>query len=238
MRSRRTHEGYLASASDAMAGLVFVFVMLIIVMSMSFNDKMSKYEKITEYQYENKQIRDSLLNQISRALSKRGINIFVDYEDGILRLNNESLMFDVGEYKLDDQYQNNLVEIASVLNDLIPCYTYSPPDFLNCDHNLKGRVDLIFIEGHTDAVPLGPKLRKLYNDNLELSTRRANYTYRIMVENYDSLSRMKNSSNYPIFSVSGYGENRPVPIKGKEESVNDSANRRIDIRFLMAIPKI
>lgn len=236
MRSARHNTNYLVSASDAMAGVIFVFIILIILMSFAFNEKMQVYKKITQYQEENKQIRDTLLDTISNELSQRNIHVDVDHKHGVIRLNETSLVFPAGQYKLSRQYKENLVQIAEVLNRLVPCYASNPPESSDCKDEHRGRIELIFIEGHTDNVPLGPRLRKIYNDNLELSTRRANYTYRVMVEEYSVLSEIKNESDYPLISVSGYGDNRPVPGHEHRSKVEDAANRRIDIRFIMSLP--
>jgi len=49
---------------------------------------------------------------------------------------------------------------------------------------------------------------------------------------------MENTSGQPIFSVSGYGEGRPVVGHAHAEPTNDPVNRRIDIRFIMSPPSL
>jgi len=49
------------------------------------------------------------------------------------------------------------------------------------------------------------------------------------------LNELKNHSGSPLFSVSGYGETRPV--QEIQETENDfQKNRRIDIRFTVRRP--
>jgi flagellar motor protein MotB len=49
---------------------------------------------------------------------------------------------------------------------------------------------------------------------------------------------MQNKSEQPIFSVSGYGEGRPVDGHQYEVPTSDPVNRRIDIRFIMTPPTL
>ncbi|MFA0083918.1 flagellar motor protein MotB [Vibrio breoganii] len=237
-REKRPPVNYLVMASDVMSGLLFVFVILIVIMSLSYKQKIDEYKKITMFQKENKEILNDLLKNIDKQMKKSDIYAEIDYKNGIIRLNNKSLNFSAGSHTLSGQYRENLIKISKIFNDTIPCYSSTPPNNMRCNERVKGTLNLVFIEGHTDNVPLGRKLAKKYNDNLELSTRRANFTYRLMTEEYSLLGEIMNNDQYPLFSVSGYGENRPVPGHSYSYIKEDVANRRIDIRFLMAIPTL
>ena len=97
------------------------------------------------------------------------------------------------------------------------------------------KIEALFIEGHTDNVPLGKALmaKSGLKDNRELSTIRAVHTYNQMLQYAPDLATFKNEKGVPVISVSGYGADRPV--KGHEWTSikNDPVNRRIDIRIIM-----
>ena len=72
-------------------------------------------------------------------------------------------------------------------------------------------------------------------DNQELSTKRALSAFNAIVAN-ENINRLKNSNNEFLLSVSGYGDKRPLPCFDAKE-VCYSKDRRIDLRFIMEIPK-
>ena len=94
-----------------------------------------------------------------------------------------------------------------------------------------GAVETIFIEGHTDNVPIN---NGVFPSNWELSTKRAINTWLLMQKANQDLANLKNKNGQPIFSCSGYADSRPVADNGTE--AGKSENRRIDIRFTMTPP--
>jgi flagellar motor protein MotB len=83
------------------------------------------------------------------------------------------------------------------------------------------------IEGHTDSAPIAG------GDNLDLSAERSARIFRLFEQDAFELSNFKNKSGKPVLSVSGYGETRPA----NEADPRADENRRIDIRFIMELPK-
>ena len=77
----------------------------------------------------------------------------------------------------------------------------------------------IRIEGHTDNVPIGPKLVKRFPTNWELSTARATSVVRYFTE--------KGGVATDTISAVGYADTRPVADNDSEEG--RTANRRIEI---------
>lgn len=80
----------------------------------------------------------------------------------------------------------------------------------------------IQIEGHTDNVPIGKRLRAIYPSNWELSTARATNVARYLIEDLGLDPR--------YVSVVGFGEFRPVATNTSEEGRH--TNRRIEIVLL------
>ncbi|MCH6556644.1 MAG: OmpA family protein, partial [Nitrospirae bacterium] len=77
----------------------------------------------------------------------------------------------------------------------------------------------IRIEGHTDNVPIGPKIIERFPTNWELSTARATSVVRYLIE--------KGGMNRASLSAVGYAENRPVA--SNETLEGRAENRRIEI---------
>lgn len=69
-----------------------------------------------------------------------------------------------------------------------------------------------------------------------LSTRRANTVYQIIVASDQVLKTAKNKNNLTIFSLAGYGADRPLAGHSHAVPTPDSANRRIELRFVFSQP--
>jgi chemotaxis protein MotB len=245
--------GYLLSISDLMSGLLFIFIILLAVFVVNFKRAIQEQEQINiklndvvNGLTENNQRRSDLLKQIQVELQKKNINVHIDLKHGILRLKEDTIRFTTGGDRLNETQLERLNTIGDVLASIIPCYASNPAEsyeenpylFSECDENIEGKLDSIFIEGHTDNVPIGGNLARKFKDNWDLSASRSIYTFRALVTRLPALSLMKNTSEQPIFSVSGYGDGRPVPGHYYPYPKNDPENRRIDIRFIMTPPKV
>ncbi|EGQ8508555.1 OmpA family protein [Vibrio parahaemolyticus] len=254
--------GYLISVSDMMSGLLLIFIITLVAFIINFQDAIQKQEttreqltkklreaeiskqlqdKVTETQKEvvrkltdTEQIRNELLQKLKRELKLARIDVEIDTQHGVLRLTEKAVLFETAADTLKDKYKNNLRIIGRILSDVIPCYAHSPTPSSNCSdyENTKGKIDAIFIEGHTDNVPMRSARMK---DNWELSVSRAIAAYHLVVPN-GVLMNLRNISGQPIFSVSGYGEGRPVEGHNHKEPTADEVNRRIDLRFIMTPP--
>ncbi|MFQ5992919.1 MAG: flagellar motor protein MotB, partial [Nitrospiraceae bacterium] len=77
----------------------------------------------------------------------------------------------------------------------------------------------IRIEGHTDNVPIGPKLVNRFPTNWELSTARATSVVRYLTD--------KGGIATDTISAVGYADTRPVADNDSEDG--RTANRRIEI---------
>ena len=187
------------------------------------------------------QDRALLLKKIEERLIAAGIEVIVDEVSGVVHLGEDAIQFDINSFNPDRESSAAMGKIAEILMDEVPCFTLGKRSAIADGCNPNGSIiEAIQIEGHTDVDGT-----PLYN--LELSTRRATATYRVMVTHRPGLESFLNA-NYlldekievdapgqQVLSVSGYGETRPVAYG--DTSTAKRANRRIDIRFIMTTPK-
>jgi chemotaxis protein MotB len=246
--------GYLISVSDMMAGLLFIFIITLVAFIINFQDAIQSQKKITQDAMQrqqeliqtqadlverftnNDQMRNDLLQRIKEELENENIIVEVDTEHGVLRLTENAVQFETASASLTEANESNLKKIGSILNAIIPCYSSNPPTHHNCEglEEFHGKIDSIFIEGHTDNVPM--KSYK-YKDNWDLSADRAITAYRLLIPD-TVLNQIVNTSIQPVFSVSGYGEGRPVKGHSYSYPKSDPTNRRIDLRFIMTPPSL
>ena len=231
--------GYLVSVSDIMAGLLFIFIITLVAFVLQFQEASDQKEEERETLKDkvdqltnNRSVRRNLLSDIKQELRKRGIEVEIDPELGVLRLTEKTVQFRKNKATLDEEPKKNLREIASVLANILPCYANSSDALgLNCDQNTIGKIEAVFIEGHTDNVPV----KGIDDYNWNLSTARAIATYQYMVESNAVLGVLNNKSGQSLLSVSGYAEKRPVIAH--DTPTDEARNRRIDIRFIMTPPE-
>ena len=181
------------------------------------------------------QIRAEMLLSIQEELLRRSIKVIIDEQHGILRLTENAIEFDAGKAELEPSELEKLSIIAKVLLTILPQYTATPSRDNRSNIRIKGKLESVFVEGHTDNMPINIS-RSKYLDNWELSTERAIYTYKQLIKMQPGLDTLINLKKQPVFSVSGYGEGRPICIH--KEPTLEPLNRRIDLRFVMTSPKV
>jgi chemotaxis protein MotB len=243
--------GYLVSVSDIMAGLLFVFIITLVAFVMQFqyasdkteleqqilkdaSDKTEREQQILKVKIDDltnaRELRKSLLSQIQDELKEQGVKVQIDLEQGILRLTEETIRFRTAKSSLDKQPKQNIKIISEVLAGLLPCYTGTPRPELKCRKVTQGKLEAVFIEGHTDNVPI----KGSAYSNWELSAQRAINTYKYMRQVQPGLAELENSRDEPLFSVAGYADSRPQ--YSHDQPTDDARNRRIDMRFIMTPP--
>lgn len=230
-RSEEEEESYFVSMADMMVGLVFIFLILLVYFALQFR-------QTTDTLTGAGQTRTELLRTLERDLKAKGLKVTVDTRTGVLRLP-DNILFETGAYELSFQGQQAVAVVAGELASVLPCYTEVLPGGPPCRGKMAAhRVDSIFIEGHTDRVPLtgGGAMRS----NLDLSALRATRTFKAMSDARNDLKMLvsiNDAERTPIFGVSGYGDTRPVPDRSGNEADINRRNRRIDLRFLMVTPQ-
>lgn len=257
-------QSYLASVSDIMSGLIFIFIITLMVFALQLKDlqkdarkQLELYKEKTRQLEEEKQallkekatlladkarlealvrsltdlkgIRRVLLAQIKLELETRGFKVEVDTEHGILRLPVE-ILFPSGSAKLMPEGSKMLSMLSEIIAGILPQFARKSE---NLSHGNKSLLEAIFVEGHTDNVPVGKSSK--FEDNWDLSAARAINTYKLMLAHCPDLGGFLNGEGLPLFSVSGYADNRPVAQNDSVEGRD--LNRRIDMRFIMSPPR-
>ncbi len=218
---------YLVSLADLMAGLLFVFIITLMVFVLTFQGATTELTN-TEH------LRTTLLQQIALELSKRGVQVFVVEDNGVLRLTENEILFPSGSAELQEADMPHLAALGEVLEAVVSCYAGRTGEPLppNCRDDSSGRLESVFIEGHTDNMPVhGGR----FEDNWLLSAQRALFTYRALLRVHPVLGTLVNHRGQPLFSVSGYGDGRPVVPHATPTP--EARNRRIDLRFVMVPPQ-
>lgn len=246
--------GYLVSVSDLMSGLVFIFIITLVAFIINFQEAAQKTQHVQNQmkseitrlntikgRMENNDfVRAQLLTELQKKLEEEyNITVNIDEKHGVLRLTENSINFDTGSATLNHENLNKLHAIRTVLESVLPCFAAnmasSEADCSSHANTNNAYLEAIFIEGHTDNT----KYRgdSTGQQNWQLSVSRAIKTYMELIQSSDVLSQMKNTNQEAVFSVSGYGAERPLEGHKHETETDDQANRRIDLRFIMTPPE-
>ena len=223
-------ENYFVSMTDMMVGLVFIFIIMLMYFALQFQTQTERWNGANEE-------RSKILVKIQQSLLQKGVAVKIDEQNGILRLP-DAILFDSGKAELKPQGQFAVDRLAEVLAEILPCYADGPNLGLpQSSHCVKTpyRIESVYVEGHTDDVPLAGA--GTLRDNLDLSAFRATNTFRELTRFRQEISALCSNSEgscRAVLSVSGYGSNRPVDNGVSEDAKRK--NRRIDLRLTMVAP--
>lgn len=238
--------GYLATVSDLVAGLVFVFILMLAFFAYQLAD-------VTEDLTGEGDTRRQILLDIAERLERQGLRVEVLYEQGVLRLSENAVNFPSGGEEPVPTHRRNVGYLARAIAEVVPCYlastedvqvtdgqprdasyctTAADPNSYSCDREqFPWLVETLLIEGHTDDTPVLPGSR--YPNNRSLSSMRAATVHEMIEWCEPGTEGFLNADGYPILSTSGYGATRPV----SDGTESRQENRRIDLRFLLEPPQ-
>ena len=216
---------YWISFSDIMSGLLVIFILASLALMLELTKTKVEVSDAIREIAQAEQVRRDILREVETELRNKNIPVEISDNETVLRIPETLLAFETNQYRIPDKVDviDSVIEIGRVLHESIV-------------RNDRWRyLDTIFIEGHTDSRRSSRNM-----GNWGLSTFRA-----IAVWNYwndhlgedDSLDVLVNHDQKPLFSVSGYGETRPVQIVQTTED-DFQKNRRIDIRFTVRRPAL
>jgi chemotaxis protein MotB len=224
--------GYLASASDLMIGLLFIFIILVVMLAL---EQRKQQAAIQEQRSKVVGAGDPLIlvtKTLGDALKRVLPKIKVNEKTGVVSLP-EDVLFPRGSAVLSPSGAEVLAQAAVELVKVMPCFASSEKARLDdqCQKlNPYGhQVETLFIEGHTDSVPFAQGGK----DNFSLSLDRARAVDRALVAG-SGLASFRNKAGQPLFSFSAYADTRPLP--GTEST--DGVNRRVDLRIVLSYKPI
>jgi chemotaxis protein MotB len=221
---------YFASMTDLMLGLLFIFIIMLMAFALNLREAEQNMASATRELSEADLARREMLREVESILQDR-LPVIVDEENGTLQLGDD-ILFPKGSADSYPEALPKLRLLGHALDRVLPCYAVAADSRpLDCADRRKGRLEAVYIEGHTDATPIRTVR---FPSNWELSAARAAETFNRLVDAYPGLGRLTNDRNERLIGVSGYGEYRPVDAGGSEEDMKK--NRRIELRFIMVSP--
>ena len=238
-RGQEDEESYFISMADMMVGLLFIFIILLLYFALQFRQTT---DALTGANKTRTEILKKLEVRLDQRLGAFGLKVEVNTETGVLSLpNKDNILFATKKYELSDKGREAITIVGQEMAAVLPCYADilpGGPTPMDCSNSRNHKIDAIFVEGHTDGVPLNQI--EIPRNNLELSTLRATTTFQQIISTVPGLEFLVNKSGsrpMKILSVSGYGDSRPLPdaVVGTEDG--NARNRRIDLRFLMVTPQ-
>ncbi len=233
MSRRDNNANYFASMTDMMIGILFVLIIMIAY----FAHQNSRQNPIPIYISLGEEKRKGIAQEVAKGLREKNVDAVVSPRNpGVVTLRGANL-FVPGESSLTPQALSVISYLAEVVQEKTSCYVLGVQtlqEMLKCNPD-RVFLEAVFVEGHTDNKPVTTTLRDGSKNNLELSARRATNTHDAMAAAAPLLTTFKNLDSEPVLSVAAYGEQRPVAPNATEDG--RAKNRRIDIRFVMWVPK-
>lgn len=236
-RTETAGESYWISFTDLMSALLFIFILAVVVLVLQLAEHQeslaSQQDQLQEQQqrFERQiidlgsaeQVRQDMLLEIRDELEAQGIDVLVTENNSVLSIPSENLGFEASSYELEPSYESVARIIGTAISTAI-----------RVDERLQF-LDTVFVEGHTDNADFAGLEG---TGNWGLSTFRAISLWRFWEKDLPAdlhLGTLVSSEGSPLFSVSGYGETRPVQVDQTSEEAK-AKNRRIDIRFTVMGP--
>lgn len=236
-------ENYFVSMTDMMVGVLFIFLIMLMVFALDFrtrsDDQSEALEAARRAAQEVEQLSDEvrsqiraldeasetrrrLLTQIQESLLERDIRVELSPNSDVLRITENAVQFRSNQSALEGNSLANVITIAGVLADVLRDYVACRIEDGErlCQEGSQPAIETVFIEGHTD-------IQGSDDANWRLSTFRAAETYQQLILSSPELREYFNRQGEEILSISGYSSTRPV------DPDNLAANRRIDLRFVM-----
>ena len=216
-----TENPFLLSFSDLMAGLLAIFILVLIVTLIELEKRREELrlskEELIESLEEIQQVQDNvvrsltgvshrehslamMLQEIQSNLDRKGIRVVIAENGTVLRIPEQQLQFAIGKYEIPSAYTEAARSIGQSLLQAL-----RKPEYCSL-------LDTVFVEGHTDSIP---NYREM--GNWGLSTYRAISLWNFWTENPGEVSALKelhtrptdpSQAPKPLISVSGYADKR------------------------------
>jgi|GEM_PF-2364235 len=136
MRDKNSDTNFWISYSDLTAGLLFIFLAILLISHFSFSSQKSENDKVFEKLQYFLKLREKIAEDLKSNFIKEGIDVQIDPQTGILTIK-ETLLFDKDKADLKP-------EGADLLRKIIPVYSKT----LFGRDEFKEWIKGIIIEGH------------------------------------------------------------------------------------------
>ncbi len=181
--------------------------------------------------YNNKvsETRRALLTSLKKQIDDeiKGVNVSISANFESLQFSGDGL-FETNADVPTAAGSLRVSKIAEILDRNLGCFSLGARKRFSPDCNPGYAViDSLQVEGHTDN-------RGTDMLNMRLSANRASSVYSLMTSQRPDLLNFNNRNAQPVLSVAGFGKGRP--IQSNATDIGQDANRRIDLRFIMAVP--
>lgn len=211
---------YMASASDLMIGILFIFIILVAYLSFQISKAKSEVDPLAQ-----------TVKVIGKKLQDAKINVTIDEKTGVISLPAD-ILFDSGSFTLKTGGSDIVKTAIDRLEEVLPCYVrktgvVKSVDACRKDNPSNAEIETIFVEGHTDSAPLSNAPQRY--DNWHLGLDRARTVYEMFVSS--PMGNYRNDRDQPIFGVSSYADERPARGYSKADF---SKNRRVELRVVLS----
>ncbi len=192
------------SYADIMAGLLLMFILILIIVIFDYQDVLSHKETKIE---EMLGIRKDIVSALQEEFKETELNIEIDSQTGAIRFPGK-VFFELDSTKISEQGSKDLAAF-------IPRYVN-----ILLGKQFRKYISEIIVEGHTDD-------RGEYMYNLELSQERAlEVVKEIFTSNYSDLKYPNELRNY----LTANGRSYSQPIK-EDGVINRNKSRRVEFKF-------
>ena len=218
---------FFISMTDMMVGMIFLFIIMLMFFALKLERAATQSVNLVASLTTTDEVRAAILNDLQTDMVKQGIQVLSNPQQGVLSLS-ENILFDKGKAELSRRGEEAVAVLAQSLYNNLVCYTVlaDGPPARDCPATAHS-IEAVLIEGHTDSD--GADIA-----NWTLSVKRSFNAYQSMMAANPNLPRLLNRNMQAIFSVAGYGKQRPAYPNDIDE--NKRKNRRIDLRLIMVPP--
>lgn len=250
-------ENYFVSMTDMMVGMLFLFIILLMVFALNYRvgDDDSKRIKdcLVSLLEKNATLSADINSKVNEIQGKvrsqiQALQLAADQRRRLLsdlsgELRNRGITVDIDErngvLRLTEQavrFEPNRYDMSATdldhVSKIAAALSAVLPKYAACRIDVPTRCDQ-FKGAALDTIFIEGHTDTTGNSdfNWVLSAERAIMTYRALLARYPDLTRFRNRRAQEIVSVSGYSSTRP--IDPQESRTAWAANRRIDLRFVM-----
>lgn len=196
---------YSSSIADLMAGMLIIFILLFVFVTISSNKEIKKKEEVIAG-FTNTKSR--IIDKVISVFKENKIAIDIDNTTGSIKID-EKLLFGNNDYKLKK-------EGKEYLEKFIPIYV----KLLILDEEIRNDISQVIIEGHTDDVGS-------YIFNMELSQKRAFEVLKYIYTDMENFEGKKEFEKY----VTANGRSKVNLVYDKEGRIDRDKSRRVEIKF-------